>query len=61
MLSHLSRVETLAPVLDPTGFMRGSDNLRDQRDLLEAASAFRATLERIRARLPESAPGVRLW
>jgi hypothetical protein len=61
MLDYLSRVETLGPVLDPTAYLRGSRNLRDQRELLEAAAAFRAALERIRARLPGDAPGVRLW
>lgn len=39
LLNHVSVCETLGPLLEPTAYIRGgSDNVRDARDLLEAAS-----------------------
>lgn len=35
-LDRISRTETLAPILDPTLYMRGSDKLQQVRELAEA-------------------------
>ena len=38
LLNHVSHAETLGPLLEPTAWIRGGgDNLRDARDLIEAA------------------------
>lgn len=43
--------ETLGPLLEPTAYQRGgSENLRDQRDLLDAAVRLKLVAERIHAR-----------
>jgi len=48
---HLSRAETLGPMLDPTAYMRGGrENLEDQADVIKAASAVMNALERIAKR-----------
>ena len=39
LLNHVTHAETVGPIIEPTAWIRGGgDNLRDARDLLEAAS-----------------------
>lgn len=49
LLNHVTHAETLGPLLEPTAWIHGGDkNLRDARNLLEAASPlvqFGARLE----------------
>ncbi len=41
LLYHITHVETVGPLLEPTAWIRGgADNLRDARDLVEAAAPF---------------------
>lgn len=50
LLNHVTHAETLGPLLEPTAWIRGGgDNLRDARDLLEAAQPlveFGSTLKK---------------
>ena len=47
MLTHLGQVETLAPVLDPTGYQHGARNLTDQRQVLQAVRHLQVVLDRV--------------
>lgn len=38
LLNTISHCDTIGPIVDPTAWMRGADNLRDQEDLVRAAS-----------------------
>lgn len=41
LLNHITHAETIGPLLEPTAWIRGGgDNLRDARDLVEAAAPF---------------------
>lgn len=49
--TFLRKAETLAPILDPSAYMRGgADNLANQRDVLTAMIAVRSALDRIEKR-----------
>ena len=51
MLDQLGQMETLAPILEPTAYQRGGgDNLRDQRDVLEALRGVQVAVDKITAR-----------
>lgn len=51
-LQHVNHIETIAPLLEPTGWMRGGgNNLREQKEFLEALLAFRQSMEKMRERL----------
>lgn len=53
---HLSKAETLGPILDPTAYMRGGrERLQDQRDVIEAAAAVWKAVDRVRARMEQRA------
>lgn len=50
---EISRTETLAPILDPTWYMRSSDNMQDHCDLVNAFAKFRSALSKFEDKLAE--------
>lgn len=60
--SHIARLDTLGPMLEPTAWMRGgAKNLEDQRELIELAVPFirgaRAFVDKRRNALVKAAEG----
>ena len=52
----LGKVETLAPIFEPTAYLRGgADNLQDQRALLTAVAAVKQAMDRIDERAAKRA------
>ena len=48
MLDELNRMQTVAPILEPTAYVRGGgDNLRDQEELLRAVLQVQRAMEQI--------------
>lgn len=48
MLETVERADAIGPILDPTAWRAGVDNLSPQRDILRAAIAFRNVVRRQR-------------
>lgn len=48
LLANIEHAHTVMPFMDPTAYMRGTDNLRWQTDVLRAVKAFQTALEPIR-------------
>lgn len=49
-LNHLEHVETVAPILIPTEYRAGMQNVQDQRDLARACREVQVVAERLKAR-----------
>lgn len=48
MLRTIGKMETLAPILEPTAYQRGGmENLDNQRKLLQASKDYLAAIEKI--------------
>jgi hypothetical protein len=53
LLATVERAETLAPIVEPTAFLRGGgENLVAQREVLEAAQRLRRVAERHQGPVP---------
>jgi hypothetical protein len=53
LLGTVQHAETVAPILEPTAFLRGGgDNLAAQREILQAALRLRRVAERHQAPVP---------
>ena len=50
MAALLSRAETLAPLLDPTGWMKQGHNIDDAKDLIEGAQELMRAVARVKER-----------
>lgn len=50
---NVERAETLGPILDPTAYWHGADNLDDQRRVLRAAVALRDACRAVRGKESE--------
>lgn len=55
LLDNIERAHALGPILDPTAYQRGMDNLTDQRDLLSALLEVQRVVRRL-APTPEETP-----
>ncbi len=54
LLNHVTTADTLGPILEPTMWMRGgADNLREARDLLDAAAPLVAFAGRLQKKAEE--------
>lgn len=50
--NHITTAETLGPILEPTAWIYGGDNnLRDQRELIDAFASFANKARKLKARL----------
>jgi hypothetical protein len=47
LLTMMNRSETIAPIIDPTLFLRGSKNLGKQKEIVEAALTFQQAIKKI--------------
>lgn len=47
MLAHLTRVDSLGPILDPTSYQRGMHRVEDQRALLEQLLKVQRVVRRL--------------